>query len=192
MYSLRASLVCLAALSVVGCRTDMHDQPRYDPLDSSRFFPDGRSARDPVQGTVARGQLRLDAARFSGKVGNQTVTEFPFPITREDLVRGRERFNIFCTPCHGGLGDGNGMAVRRGLRQAASFHSNKLRNAPVGHFFDVITNGFGSMPRYNYRIPVDDRWRITAYVRALQYSQNAGIEDVPPEERTRLEASPTP
>jgi hypothetical protein len=178
-----------AAIVLTGCRQDMHDQPRYKPLAPSDFFGDGRSARPPVDGTVARGQLRIDRARYTGKIGEDVVDAFPFPITLADMQRGQERFNIFCSPCHSRLGDGNGMVVRRGFRQAASFHTDKLRNAPVGHFFDVETNGFGAMPSYASRIAPDDRWRIGAYIRALQYSQNAKIDDVPPPERKELEAA---
>ena len=166
---------------LVGCRQDMHNQPRYKPLAASTFFEDGRSARPVIQGTVARGHMRLDAARFTGKAGGQDVTEFPFPITRADIVRGEERFNIYCTPCHGRTGDGQGMIVKRGFRAAANYHTERLRRAPVGHFFDVITNGFGAMSSYASRVPPDDRWRIIAYIRALQYSQAASIGDVPAE-----------
>lgn len=140
-----------------------------------------------IEGTVARGHMRLDPARFTGKVNGQDVTEFPFPITRADLGRGEERFNIFCSPCHGRLGDGQGLVVKRGFRAAANYHTEKLKRAPVGHFFDVITNGFGAMASYAARVPVDDRWRIIAYIRALQYSQSASINDVPPQLRGLLD-----
>ena len=182
--------VLTAALVLTGCRLDMHDQPRYKPLAGTAFFGDGRSARPPVDGTVARGHLRIDRARFTGKIGDDVVDAFPFEITAADMARGEERFNIFCSPCHSRLGDGNGMVVRRGFRKAASYHTDKLRDAPIGHFFDVITNGFGAMPSYASRVPPDDRWRIAAYIRALQFSQNAKIGDVPPDRRGELEASP--
>jgi mono/diheme cytochrome c family protein len=182
--------VAALVLALAGCRQDMHNQPRYKPLAASDFFADGRSARPAIAGTVARGQLRLDPARYTGKVNNMDVDTFPFPITAEDLARGQERYNIFCSPCHSRIGDGNGMVVRRGYRQAANYHTDKLRNAPVGHFFDVITNGFGAMPSYAARVEPDDRWRIIAYIRVLQFSQNARLEDAPPEERTRLERLP--
>src|SRR6185295_7821102 len=178
-----------ATVMLTGCRQDMHNQPRYKPLAATDFFGDRRSARPPVDGTVARGQLHLDAARYTGKMGEDVVDAFPFPITAADMERGQARFNIFCSPCHSRVGDGNGMIVRRGFRQAASYHTDKLRNAPVGHFFDVMTNGFGAMPSYASRIPPDDRWRIAAYVRALQFSQNARLEDVPPERRSELEGA---
>jgi len=178
------------ALSVVGCRQDMHDQPRYKPLAGTEFFGDGRSARPAVWGTVARGHLRLDEARYTGKVGDADVDTFPFPITRADLFRGQERFNIYCSPCHSRTGDGNGMVVLRGFRQAASYHTQKLMKAPVGHFFDVITNGFSAMPSYGSRIDSDDRWRIVAYIRVLQFSQHAAIDDVPADQRLEVDKGP--
>jgi hypothetical protein len=181
-----AGLVSAAGV-MGGCRQDMHNQPRYKPLAASEFFADGRSARPVVEGTVARGHLHIDQARYTGKENGEDVTEFPFPITKADLVRGQERFNIYCSPCHSRIGDGNGMVVRRGFRQAASYHSEKLIKAPVGHFFDVMTNGFGAMPRYASRVEPDDRWRIAAYIRVLQLSENATIEDVPPDQRPALE-----
>jgi hypothetical protein len=181
--------ICLlAAVFLCGCRQDMHDQPRYKPLAATDFFGDRRSARPDVPGTVARGELRIDTVRYTGKANGEDALDFPFPIGRADLERGRERFNIYCSPCHGRVGDGNGMIVRRGFKRAASYHTDKLRNAPPGHFFDVITNGFGAMPSYASRIMPDDRWRITAYIRALQLSENATIADVPAEQRGALEA----
>lgn len=184
---LRYAAPCAFALSLVACRQDMHNQPRYKPLAASTFFEDGRSARPMLEGTVARGHMRLDPTRFTGKVGGQDVTEFPFPITRADIGRGEERFNIYCSPCHGRTGDGQGMIVKRGFRAAANYHTERLRRAPVGHFFDVITNGFGAMASYASRVPVDDRWRIIAYIRALQYSEAAAIGDVPPELRDAID-----
>ena len=177
-------------LIMIGCRQDMHDQPRYKPLAGTDFFGDGRSARPVVEGTVARGHLRIDKARYTGKEDGMDVTEFPFPITSADLLRGQARFNIYCSPCHSRVGDGNGMVVRRGFRQAASYHTDKLIKAPVGHFFDVMTNGFGAMPSYASRVEPDDRWRIAAYIRVLQLSGNARIEDVPADQRVALEKTP--
>lgn len=181
-----AGLVSAAGV-MGGCRQDMHNQPRYKPLAASEFFADGRSARPVVEGTVARGHLHIDQARYTGKENGEDVTEFPFPITKADLVRGQERFNIYCSPCHSRIGDGNGMVVRRGFRQAASYHTDKLMKAPLGHFFDVMTNGFGAMPSYGSRVEPDDRWRIAAYIRVLQFSENARIEDVPADQRPALE-----
>ncbi|MGD1092743.1 MAG: cytochrome c [Bryobacteraceae bacterium] len=184
------TLLLFSALVLIGCRQDMHNQPRYKPLAATDFFGDGRSARPLVEGTVARGHLRIDTARYTGKVDGQEVDVFPFAITRADVLRGLERFNIYCSPCHSRIGDGNGMVVRRGFRQAASYHTQRLINAPVGHFFDVITNGFGAMPSYASRVDPDDRWRITAYIRVLQFSENASVEDVPPDQRSKLDDGP--
>src|SRR5580698_603065 len=178
-HKVKTSAALTLVLALSGCRQDMHDQPRYKPLAGTEFFGDGRSARPVVEGTVARGHLHIDDARYTGKVDGQDVETFPFPITKDDLVRGQQRFNIYCSPCHSRIGDGNGMIVRRGFRQAASYHTEKLLKAPVGHFFDVITNGFGAMPSYASRVEPDDRWRITAYIRVLQLSENAPVDQVP-------------
>jgi hypothetical protein len=177
--SLRAIGMAICLLLVVGCRQDMHDQPRYEPLEGSAFFEDGRSARPRVEGTVARGHLRTDEHFYLGKSNGELVNTLPFPVTREVLERGQERFNIFCSPCHGRVGNGQGMIVQRGFRQPPSFHIDRLREAPVGYFFDVITNGFGTMYSYADRIPPKDRWAIVAYIRALQLSQNATLAEVP-------------
>jgi mono/diheme cytochrome c family protein len=169
----------LAVLLLTGCRQDMHDQPRFKPLAKSDFYGDLRSARAPVEGTVARGQLHEDTYFYGGKVGNAPGDCMPFAANEQVLVRGRERFNIYCAPCHSQLGDGNGVIVQRGFRRPPSFHSERLRNAPLGYFFDVMTNGFGAMPDYASQISARDRWNIVAYVRALQLSQNASTADVP-------------
>ena len=182
-------LVGVAALCVAlsACQQEMANQPRYTPLESSSFFKDGRASRPLVPGTVARGQLRDDEHLYTGKVNGVLVDTFPFPITRADLARGRARFTIYCTPCHGALGDGNGMVVQRGLRPPPSFHIDRLRTAPVGHFFEVETNGLGAMQDYSAQIPAEDRWRIVAYIRALQLSQHATLGDVPESERQKLQ-----
>ncbi|MEK7409258.1 MAG: cytochrome c [Acidobacteriota bacterium] len=177
-----AALLVLAA----GCRQKMGDQPRYKPLAASDLFADGLSARPRVEGAVARGQLRTDQEFYAGKAGKELVKTFPFPVTRAVLERGRERYNIFCSPCHGRLGNGDGMVVERGLRAPPSYHIDRLREATPGHFFDVVTNGFGAMASYASRIPARDRWAIIAYIRALQFSQHATLADVPAEERQRL------
>ena len=179
-------------LALAGCRDDMHNQPRYKPLAASAFFSDHRSERPEVEGTVARGHLRIDTARYTGKFEGQDIDQFPIPITRADIERGQNRFNIYCTPCHGRLGDGNGMVVLRGFRQAASYYTDKLMKAPVGHFFDVMTNGFGAMPSYASRVEPDDRWRIIAYIRALQASESAKLTDVPADQRQNLKLEPAP
>lgn len=154
----------------------MHDQPRYKPLAYTTFFGDGRSARPTIDDTVARGQLHLDAARYTGKVNGKDVDYIPIQITKADVLRGQERFNIYCSPCHGRLGNGHGMIVSRGLRQPPSYLDQRLIDAPVGHFFDVMTNGYGAMYSYASRVAVDDRWRIASYIRALQTSENATPE----------------
>src|ERR1700691_2364520 len=182
MPSLRniSPLGLLAVLILAGCRQDMQDQPRFKPLAESDFYSDLRSARPPVEGTVARGQLHEDTYLYSGKLGNNPGDYMPLPVTEEVLARGRERFNIYCAPCHSQLGDGNGMIVQRGFRAPPSYHTERLRKAPLGYFFDVMTNGFGAMPDYAAQIPARDRWNIAAYIRALQLSQNATAADIPP------------
>jgi mono/diheme cytochrome c family protein len=180
-----AAALVLAAL-VSGCRNDMHDQPKYKGQRASQFFADGRSERPLVPGTVARGHLDADEQLYTGKLDGQPVTTFPAPVTRAALDRGHERYNIYCTPCHDRVGNGNGMIVERGYRRPPSLHIDRLRDAPVGHFFDVITNGFGAMPDYAAQIPVEDRWAIVAYIRALELSQHATLADVPPAEQAKL------
>ncbi len=184
------ALLSTAVLAAAGCRQDMHDAPRYEAFEASSSFPDGRASRTPPAGTVARGWLREDEALYTGKVAGQVVGQFPFPIAHADLQRGQQRFNIYCTPCHGTLGDGKGMVVQRGLRQAASYHQDRLRQEKAGYFFDVVTNGFGAMQGYAEQIPARDRWLIVAYVRALQLSQHAAAADVPADRRAELDASP--
>lgn len=179
----------LGVLLVTACRQDMHDQPRYKPLGRSDFFEDGRAARPLVPGTVARGQLKDDEHLYTGKVAGVLVDALPFPLTGDVLTRGRERHAIYCAPCHGEVGRGDGMVVRRGYRRPSSFHEDRLRSQPAGYFFDVISQGFGAMPDYAAQIAVRDRWAIVAYIRALQLSQNARIEDVPPEKRAGLMAT---
>src|SRR5262245_22335157 len=170
-----------------GCRQDMHDAPRYDPYEASTVLPGGASAQPIVEGTVARGYLDEDEQLYTGKVGGKFAENFPFPITEADLNRGQQRFNVYCSPCHGRTGEGNGMVVQRGLKQAASYHIDRLRQMPPGYFFDVMTNGFGIMPDYRMQITPDDRWRIVAYVRALQLSHHATTADVPPDALKQLQ-----
>ena len=169
------------------CRQDMHDQPKYIPLRESTFFTDSRSARSPVEGTVARGHLRDDELTYTGKISGQDATVFPSPVDATVMTRGRERFDIYCAPCHGRTGQGDGMIVLRGYRRPPSFHQDRLRGAPVGHFFDVITNGFGAMPDYATQVRAEDRWAIIAYVRALQLSEHATLADVPAADRSRIQ-----
>ncbi len=199
-------LLIAVSLSGAACRRDMQDQPKMKPYRGSNFFGDGLSSRPPVEGTIPRGHLRDNKELFTGKkdqasgattataaaspapqsgVSNpypDDVDTFPFPITVDTVKRGRERFEIFCSACHGLTGHGDGMIVRRGFRQAASFHDDRLRQAPVGHFFDAITNGWGAMPSYAAQVTALDRWAIIAYIRALQLSQ----------ENPQAAASPSP
>jgi hypothetical protein len=177
---LPASAVLLGLILTAACRIDMHVQPRQNPLSRSDFFADQRSERPSVEGTVARGQLREDTYYYTGKIGSNPGDAMPFPVTKEVLERGRERYNIYCAPCHSRVGDGNGFVPSRGFpRKPPSFHIERLQKAPLGYFFDTITSGFGIMPDYASQIPVRDRWDIVAYVRALQLSQNASKADVP-------------
>ena len=179
-------VVIAAALLLSGCRQDMHDQPRLDPMREAPFFTDARSARPLVEGTVARGHLRDDELLYTGRVNGETATVFPFSVDATVMARGRERYDVFCAPCHGRTGQGDGMVVLRGYRRPPSIHQDRLRNAPAGHFFDVITNGFGAMPDYAAQVKAEDRWAIAAYLRALQLAGHATINDVPPAERDRL------
>jgi Cytochrome C oxidase, cbb3-type, subunit III len=177
-------------LLLAGCQQKMADQPRYEPLSRSSFFGDERAARPLVEGTVARGQLREDEHAYQGKEQGKLVNTFPFPVTRAVLLRGQERYDIFCSPCHDRVGTGQGMVVRRGYRAPPSFHMDRLRQAPIGHFFDVMTSGFGVMPDYAQQIRPEDRWAIAAYIRALQLSQHATVADVPGDQRQQLEGKP--
>src|SRR5262249_15964143 len=173
------SLPLLAIFACVGCRQDMHDQPRFKPLAQSDFYADLRSSRAPVDGTIARGEVHEDSYFYTGKIGANPGNYMPaeVPVNEETLARGQQRFNIYCAPCHSRLGDGNGMVVQRGYRHPPSYHEDRLRQAPLGYFFDVMTNGFGAMPDYAAQIPPRDRWCIVAYIRALQLSQNATAAD---------------
>ena len=167
----------------------MHNQPRYKPLAASGFFGDGRSARPVIEDTVARGHMQLDEARFTGKVNGAEVNAFPFQITRSDMRRGQERFNIFCSPCHGRLGNGQGMIVQRGFKNPPSYHIDRLRNERAGYFFDVVTNGFGQMSSYAPQVPPEDRWAIVAWIRTLQASANMPGDFLRKEDRDALDAA---
>jgi mono/diheme cytochrome c family protein len=169
------------AFLVSACRQDMHDQPKYKPLRPSRFFSDGQSARQPVEGVVP-----YSVGAVSPMTDESKATTLPFAATEQVMDRGQERFNIYCAPCHGALGYGNGMIVQRGFRAPPSYHIDRLRQAPVGHFYDVMTNGFGAMPSYADKVAPHDRWAVAAYVRALQLSQHATLADVPPEDRDKV------
>lgn len=182
----------LAVLASAACRQDMHDQPKYKPLRGSDFFADQRSSRPLVAGTVARGSLREDAVYFTGKNGSDFVAEIPVKITPELLARGQEQYQVFCSPCHGRTGRGDGMIVQRGFKAPSSYHVDRLRAMPVGYFYDVVTSGFGAMSDYSAQVAPADRWAIAAYVRALQYSQYAPAADVPEDKRPELEKSVAP
>jgi mono/diheme cytochrome c family protein len=188
----RGAVLFLLAAAVTACRQDMHDQPKDKPFRESTFFDDKRSARPFVSGTVARGALREDEVFFTGKVGRDFVTEIPVKVTAELLERGKTEFQVFCSPCHGRTGRGDGMVVQRGFKKPPSYHTDQLRQMPVGYFYDVITNGFGAMSDYAAQVPPEDRWAIAAYVRTLQYSQYAPVADVPAERRPDLDRSLAP
>jgi mono/diheme cytochrome c family protein len=178
------------SIALGACRQDMHDAPRYEPLEEATFFRDGGASRVLVANTVARGQLREDDHFYTGRVNGQLATEFPMTVTTDVMARGQERFNVFCSPCHGRTGEGNGVIVQRGFRQPPSYHEDRLVNASPGYFFDVMTNGFGAMQDYAAQVPVADRWAIAAYIRALQYSRRATPDDVPAERRGEMDAAP--
>ena len=185
-------MAALFALS--GCRQDMQNQPKFIPLRSSEFFPDHRSARNPVPGTVPRldnatlDREQLDPSSYylTGKHGKTFGNDLPFPLTHEIMARGQNRYNIYCTPCHARVGDGNGMIVQRGFKHPPSFHEQRLRNAPIGYFYDIMSNGLGAMPDYTAQVKPADRWAIAAYIRALQLSQHAAESDVAAAERGKL------
>ncbi len=188
----RSATLAAAALALAlaaGCRQDMHDQPRVRPLGESDFWADGQGARPVPAHTVARGNLRADTLYYSGRTaaGQLTATlPSPLALSRALLERGRDRYTIFCTPCHDATGGGRGMVVRRGFKQPPSYEIDRLRAVPIGHFYDVMTNGFGVMASYASQIPPEDRWAIAAYVRALQLSQHAPAAEFPQDERDKL------
>lgn len=190
--ALRACCALLAACLAGACRQDMHDQPRGEAYEAARFFADGRVMRPQVAGTVARGRLDEDEHLHRGLQNGELAREFPFAIDLAALQRGRERYAIYCTPCHDASGSGDGMIVRRGMKRPPSFHEQRLREAPPGHYFDVMTRGFGAMFDQADRITPEDRWKIAAYVRVLQRSQSATLADVPADRRAQLEAEPLP
>ncbi|WP_239491213.1 cytochrome c [Luteitalea sp. TBR-22] len=169
----------------------MHDTPRYEPLEESDFFADKRAMRPIPEGTVARGNLRENEVFYTGKENGELVDELPPEVKLDKalLDRGQQRFNIYCAPCHSPLGDGNGTVVQRGYKRPASYHTERLMSIPIGYFYDVITNGFGQMPDYSAQVAPADRWAIAAYIRALQLSQDATIEDVPADKRGELDGA---
>lgn len=180
-------LVVILGVALAACRQDMHNGPRYRPLQATTFFANGSASRMLVANTVARGQLNEDRHLYEGVVDGRPAETFPMPVTAEVMARGHERFNVFCSPCHGRTGVGNGMIAQRGFRTPPSFHDDRLRNAPVGYYFDVMTHGFGMMQDYATQVPVADRWAIAAYIRALQTSRAATVADVPADRRADLD-----
>jgi cytochrome c5 len=199
----RTLLLGICLFLAAGCRQDMQDQPKFKPLRPNPMFDDGGSARPLVEGTVPRASARDESFRPSWLVTPRAtailepndvsnLTQYPIPLTRQILDRGEERFNIYCAVCHSRVGDGRGMVVQRGFRQPPSYHIDRLRSAPIGHFYDVITNGFGAMPSYGDQLTPRDRWAVIAYIRALQLSQHAPVSDVPLEKRSKLNTGGPP
>jgi mono/diheme cytochrome c family protein len=180
-----AFTIVMAMMS--GCHLDMYDQPKFKPLSANPFFADSMASRPLVEGTVARGDAERDELLYTGKINGRVADVFPFPITRDVLARGQDRYNVFCSPCHSKLGDGRGMIVQRGFPAPASYHADSIRSKPVGFYFDVITNGYGKMFNYASSVSVRDRWAVIAYIRALQESRRVRISELPPDERKRLE-----
>jgi mono/diheme cytochrome c family protein len=189
-------MMAMALLLLSGCRSEMYEQPRYEPYEPSAFFDDGTSARPLVAGTVPRDDPRggppagasVDVF-YSGWEKGRLAETIPFPVDAAVLRRGQERYRIYCIPCHGESGDGRGMIVRRGFNPPPPYFSEELRRQPIGHFFDVMTRGYGTMYSYAARIPPRDRWAIAAYIRALQLSQHAVAAELPPEDRDKLPAA---
>lgn len=173
------ALASMSLLTACGIRLDMHDQPKFKPLRKNDFYADARASRPLVEGTVARGQLGNDELFYTGKINGQEADQFPYPVTQQMLERGRERYNIYCSPCHSRVGDGNGMIVQRGFKKPPDYTEDKLMKAPVGHFVNVMTNGFGSMSEYKSQLPISDRWAVAAYIRALQIARKGTAADVP-------------
>ncbi len=183
-----SSVAMLALFVLLGtsCRQDMHDQPKYKPLGANRFFVDGRDARPIPAGTIARDELDDDDSFHSGEAGGAFLDSIPLKVDSKLLNRGRERFDIYCSPCHGRTGDGNGMVAQRGVKIPANFQTERLREVPPGYIYQVIKNGYGAMGDYGDQVPVNDRWAIVAYVRALQLSRDASLNDVPADQRGKL------
>jgi mono/diheme cytochrome c family protein len=190
-FALLGALVSVTLLTA-GCRQDMHDAPKVEPLEASAFFPDAQGSRPLVPGTVARGELHDDDLLYKGlgPEGKPSAT-FPFPVTGQVMARGRREFNVFCSPCHDRAGTGKGMVVQRGFKQPPSYNEERLRNEPPGYFVSVMTNGFGQMSSYAGQVKPRDRWAIAAYIRALQLSQNAHLTDLTPDERAQFQGPAT-
>jgi mono/diheme cytochrome c family protein len=181
-------LIAFAAFFFAACRPDMMNQPKAKPLSESDFFSNGANARQPPAHTVARGDARANTAFYTGLTNGTYITQLPVTLAPELLARGRERYNAICAECHDRTGSGNGMVVKRGFPQPPSYHVPRLRNAPIGHFFDVITNGYGVMYPYATRVDPEDRWAIAAYIRALQLSHQVKASELTPAEQRKLES----
>jgi cytochrome c len=165
----------------------MDDQPKYEAMEESGFFLDKSAMRMPLEGTVARGQLNENTAYYQGKsISGKLINKMPVKLTQQLLERGQKRYNIYCTPCHGLTGAGQGIVIKKGFLPPPSFHIDRLRDIEDGHIFDVISKGIRNMPSYSYQIPVADRWAIVAYFRALQRSQNATLKDIPEDVKKTL------
>lgn len=191
LFAVRVLTLFAMCVTTIGCLQEMADQPRYEPYEVSSFFEDGLASRPLVPGTVARGHLRTDEQFYTGLIDGRPAETFPQPVTKAMLHRGRQRFDVFCAGCHGRVGFGDGMVVRRGFPRPPSYHIERLRIVPVGHYFDVMTNGIGRMPDFAEQIPPRDRWAIAAYIRALQLSQQAKLSDLPAEDQEEF-ATPPP
>ena len=181
-------LLAAFGLLLAGCGRNMYDQEgKYETYETSDLFEDGTSARPLIEGTVTRTRGDVNEAFFTGQDANGLLTESPIPITEETLARGQERYNIYCSPCHNFNGNGMGMIVQKGFVQPASFHEQRLQQSPVGYFYNAITNGFGRMYSYASRIPPEDRWAISAYIKTMQFSQYADPANLPEDVRGQLE-----
>jgi len=180
----------ISLLLLTGCPPNMSDQPKYEVMEESTFFADGGASRPLPEGVLPRGYLRDNPLVYEGTIDGQPATHFPEPVSMAMLERGQEQFNIYCIPCHGATGHGDGMIVQRGFPAPPSYHTEELREAPPGYLFQVITNGKGLMFPYDYRVEPEDRWAIVAYIRALQLSQQMSVEELPASVRTELEAQP--
>jgi mono/diheme cytochrome c family protein len=190
------AVLATVLLLLAGCRSEMYEQPRYEPLEPSSFFEDGSSARPMVAGTVPREDPRGAPPKgapedvfYTGWDKGKLAETVPFPVDKALLERGQERYRIYCVPCHGESGDGRGMIVRRGFNSPPPYYSEELRKQPIGHFFDVMTRGYGTMYSYATRVPPHDRWAIAAYIRVLQLSQHAEVAGLPEEDRKPLTAA---
>jgi mono/diheme cytochrome c family protein len=186
LRTLSAIAIVPPLLLMAGCRRDMQDQPKYKPLGASRFFADGRDARPIPAGTIARDELNDNDSTHTGEANGAFLDAIPLKVDLNLLHRGQERFNIYCSPCHGRTGDGNGMVAQRGVKIPADIHTDRLRSVPPGYLYQVIKNGYGAMGDYGDQIPVNDRWAIVAYLKALQFSRDASLNDAPADQRGQL------